>query len=309
MNGINVLLWLNFAAPQLDSNQTELLQQVKAINEWANILLTNANPINRKEAYDSLTIGLEQALKNPAAADFDFKTELKGVSVQMPEDKAFEIYTWQLFQNDSSYLYGGLLKTKKGEVFKLMDKSATIKQPFQTRLKPAEWYGALYYNLVPFEHENKKMYLLFGYNAHDFFNRRKLIDVLFFENGKPKFGYNVLEMKDNSRKTRTVQRYIMEYSATVMATLNYSVVDKMIIYDNLVSAAPIKGQSSSNIPDGSYCGMRLEKGKWVYVDKIHKDDYDPATSWNNPTAPIPNPLFNEDSQKLDIFGKKKKEKK
>jgi len=307
MNGTTLLMLCAMAEPQIDSSNTAIGQAVQQANEWANILLTDSTAANRQAAYDSLTVSLEKALKMPAAADFDFKSALQGVSVQQPEDGDFAIYTWQFFQNDSSYLYGGLIRTKKGDVFRLVDKAATIKQPFTTRLKPAEWYGALYYNLVPFKHEDKKMYLLFGYNAHSLFNKRKLVEVLFFENGKPKFGYPVLEMQDNMRKTRTVQRFIMEYSVTVMTTLNYSAADDMIIYDHLVAGAPVKGQPSSNIPDGSYCGMKLEKGKWVYVDKVHKDDYDPTTSWNNPTAPIEQPVFTSESAKLDLFGKEKKQ--
>ena len=307
MQIIPFLIGLQSIAPQIDSSQNQQAT-IAHINAWANLVLTHPAASARQAAHDSLMTGLEQALKNPQITRKELKTQLQGVSVQSPADDKFQIYTWQLFQNDSSYLYGGLLKTEKGEVFRLVDKAATIKQPFTSRLKPAEWYGALYYNMLPFEHENKQMYLLFGYNAHDFFNHRKLVDVLYFDNGKPKFGYNLLEMQDNSRKTRTVQRLIIEYSATVTSTLNYSPSEEMIIYDHMIAAAPVKGQASSNIPDGSYCGLKLQKGRWVYVDKVHKDEYDPATAWNNPTAPIPQPVFDEKSEKLDLFGNKKKKK-
>ncbi len=47
----------------------------------------------------------------------------------------------------------------------------------------------------------------------------------------------------------------------------------MIIYDHLIYGTPFKNSGPSNLPDGSYCGLKLSKdGIWQYVDKVHKDD-------------------------------------
>lgn len=296
------LLWA--ANPPADSSQ--LLHYANKINTLAETLRTDTLLENRQAAFDSLTTHWQKALACEGSFKFDFSQYVQGISMLTPSDSTFRIYTWQLFVNDTTYQYGGIVHTAKGASFPLTDKSDEHRQPHTLRLKHTDWHGALYYRLIPFEHNKKQMYLLMGYDAFDFLVRRKVLDVLFFENNKPKFGYNVIEMKDSRNQIRTVQRFILEYSASVSVTLNYSDAEDMVLYDHLIWGKPIEGKGSANIPDGSYCGLKLEKGVWKYVDKVHKDDYDPATSWNNPTAPIPHPVFDKEEKQRDIFGRNKK---
>ena len=100
------------------------------------------------------------------------------------------------------------------------------------------------------------------------------MDVLYFDNnGQAKFGQDVLEMKDGFGRKRMVKRFLLEYSASVNVSLNYSDEMNMIIYDHLIYGQPIKAAGPSNVPDGSYCGLQLSKdGIWQYVDKVHQDD-------------------------------------
>ena len=280
---------------------------IKMANREVETVLHDTELENRQQAHENLNKIMAQMLVMPQADTFEFEKHLIGISVQKPDDGKFAIFTWQFYVDDNTYLYGGYMRMKNRTLFRLDDKSKEHTQPFDLRLRHTNWYGALYYRIMPFKYDGKQMYLLFGYNAHSFFARRKLLDVLYFENDKPRFGYKVIEMKDGRGVKRTVSRFILEYSASVAVTLNYSEIDKMILYDHLVGGSPIEGGGTLNIPDGSYCGLRLEKGKWVYVDKVHEDVYDPQTSWNNPTAPTPNPIFdNKKSKETDIFGKNKK---
>lgn len=290
----------------LANPDSTFLLQIDTANSFAKTILADRNQATRLEAHKNLEAYLQKMLANPANKDVDYAQHLKGVSVQTPADKAFNLFSWQVFVDDSTYLYGGMLQTQKGDVFKLTDKAAEHRQAQLLRLKHTDWYGGLYYNVVPFEHKNKQMYLLFSYNAHAFFTKRKILDVLHFENGKPKFGYNCIEMQDARKKKQTVQRFILEYSSAVMVTMNYNPTDQMVVYDHLLAGSTNgKKGGTSGVPDGSYCGLRLEKGVWKFVEKIHNDEYDPATTWNNPTAPTPHPVEDFDNKKKqkNIFGR------
>jgi len=283
-------------------------EYIRSVNALTQTVLRDHEKDNRTEAYDTLFNTLHAALMMPEADTCAFQYQLEGISVQNAPDGEFSIFTWQLFADDSTYIYGGLMRMKNGTIFRLTDKAREHRQPFNVRLRHTDWYGALYYRIMPFRHEGKDMYLLLGFNAHGFYTRRKLIDVLYFENDKPRFGYNVLQMKDGRGKIQGVQRFIMEYSASVTVSLNYSEADKMIVYDHLIYGAPIEGGGSTNVPDGSYCGLRLEKGKWIYVDKLHNDEINPNTTWDNPTAPmVEKPLFDrKNAKKTNIFGRERR---
>lgn len=300
----------NELASTLAEEDNSFPTYLKRANRAAKEILENIEEEARAQAHEDLKGIFDKMLKMPEADTCKFENYLQGISVQKPNDNKFTVFTWQYFVNDSTYLYGGYMRLKDGTVFRLDDKAREHKQPFDLKLRHTNWYGALYYKIMPFRHDGQDMYLLFGYNAHSFFARRKLLDVLYFDNGKPRFGFKTIEMKDGRGVKRTVSRFILEYSASVMVTLNYSETEKMILYDHLVGGAPIENGGTLNIPDGSYCGLKLEKGKWIYIDKVHEDEVNPNTTWDNPTAPMPNPIFdNKKSKDTDIFGKQKKKRK
>lgn len=270
-------------------------------------VLSNQNLEVRQEASKELEALLEKTLTQNGSFEHDF-SDLKGVSIIQPENKALRIFTWQLYIDKDHYQYRGFIQTKEGKVFRLQDKSDDMRTVEFSIHKPENWYGALYYNLKEFKSEGQTMYMLFGYDAFDFYNRRKLLDVLYFDNsGRPRFGKTVLEMKDGRGKIRKVKRFVMEYSSSVNVTLNYSKEQDMIIYDHLIYGSPIKSAGPSNVPDGSYSGVQLDKsGVWKYVDKVHRDD--PANILVDATSyerMIQNEKEKPKKKQKDLFGRAK----
>ncbi len=238
-----------------------------------NRVRTNKSLEARQGASADLEKLLQETLERNGSYAYDF-ADLEGVSILQPEDKAFKIFTWQLYVDKEHYKYQGFIQTKEGKVFPLTDGSEEMRTVEFMTLRHTDWYGALYYNLRPFKHEGETAYVLFGFDAYSFYNRRKVLDVLYFDgNGKPRFGKSVLQMKDGRGRVRKVKRFLMEYSSSVNVTLNYSEEQDMIIYDHLIYGSPIANAGPSSVPDGSYCGLELDRsGMWTFVDKVHKDD-------------------------------------
>jgi hypothetical protein len=267
------LISLSFCSFANDTDTTLFVESEGKMGGLIEDVLTNKNRDIREEASLELQSNLETTLNLTGSYNYSF-SNLRGVSIQQPEDKSFRIFTWQLYLDENHYQYRGFIQTKEGKVYKLKDNSDDMRTVEFSVLKPENWYGALYYNIVPFNHQGQKMYMLFGYDAIDFYNKRKLLEVLYFDDaGKPKFGKDVIEIKDAFARKRKVKRFLLEYSSSVNVTLNYSKEQDLIIYDHLIYGQPIKSGGPSNVPDGSYCGLKLSKdGIWDYVDKVHKDD-------------------------------------
>ena len=239
---------------------------------------------------------LVEALKTKNSFQYPFD-RVKTVSIQYAPDSTFRIFTWQLYVDTSDYRYYGAIQmnTPDLKLFPLVDRSFNLKSDLeQALLTPEEWYGALYYNIKEVKGPQGKYYLLFGYDGFSFFHKRKLIDVLTFQqDGKPRFGAPVFVHEKKGRPTMTKNRVMLEYSSEVSVKLNYDEAMEMIVFDHLITMGGVYGQGNSNFPDGSYEAYELKGGLWKHKEML------PVTPMDE--APRPSPVL--DTRKKDILGK------
>jgi hypothetical protein len=218
---------------------------------------------------------LKTALKVPGSFLYPF-SRLQSISIQTPPDSTFRVFSWQLFVNDSTYRYYGAIQTRKQalELFPLIDRSDDIKDDslLNYSIAPEKWYGALYYNLRAFPTKSGTKYLLFGFDAYSFFDKRKVIDVLDFDtNGKPRFGAPVFKFPDSKKDLEGAHRLLLEYSADASVKCNWDEQYEMILFDHLLDFPSPYGRGLTRVPDGSYDGLKFEKGYWKYIDKVFND--------------------------------------
>ncbi len=240
----------------------------------------------------SLITALVRALKTENSFKYPFD-RLKSVSMLAPPDSSFRVFTWQLFVNDSTYRHYGAIQmnSKELKLFPLIDRRFEMQGlPTHEQLSPNRWYGAVYYNLRPFDTREGRKYLLFGFDGFSFFDKRKVLDVLSFDkNGQPVFGAPVFERAGKLEE----QRIILEYTAEAKVRLNWDEQYKMILLDHLIPyPSPYTG-GMMNVPDGSYDGLKFEKGRWKFVDKVFNDSQE--------EAPRPNPVLDEKGRR-NIMG-------
>ncbi len=238
------------------------------LNTYAETLMGDSLYENRAEAAQLFNELLGEVLQMPGSYEHPFK-ELERVSVLPSEDGKFRIFTWQLCQDSDHYIYNGYIQMKGAtpKVFDLDDRSDEVRNPHRDVLNAEDWYGVLYYNIKPMsKRKRNKYYAVFGFDANSLYTRRKVIDILYFEDGEPKFGAPVFVQQEANR---TDHRFIMEYSATAAATLNYNEELKIIMYDNLIEfPSPYAQEGIAMMPDGSYHGFKLKRGKWYSVEKV-----------------------------------------
>jgi hypothetical protein len=293
MRSLLTLLFVAILA--LPAAQAQLADKASAVQKMAEQLLTDTSRTARQAKAEEILQALQDLFKMPGAYEYPF-TEITSVSLQAPQDKSFRVATWQLFVDDNTYKYYGLLVMPDGKSHVLVDGTDELPYPEQSVLTPKKWYGALYYRIIDFKKGNEKMYALMGYDAHSFFTRRKVMDVLYFDNGKPKFGAPVIEFPDiRTGQMKLYKRFLIEYSAEVAVTLNWSDQFEMIVFDHLISAGGLDG-GPVNVPDGSYSGFKLKKGIWTFQDQLWEN----AAKLEDGQAPIPFPKKEKDG----LFGEK-----
>jgi hypothetical protein len=259
-------------------------------------IVNDSIEVERFAACQVFITTLVRALKTENSFKYPFE-RLRSISVMAPPDSTFRIFTWQLFVNDSTYRYYGAIQMNQRELklFPLIDRSHEMPVfPLHEALPPDRWYGALYYNLRQFDTRSGRKYLLFGLDAFEFFEKRKLIDVLSFDaDGKPVLGAPVF---DKGQGPAEFRQYV-QYSADARVRMNWDEQYQMIIVDHLIPWQSQYGRGITMVPDGSYNAYKLEKGSWKYIDKVFNDQQD--------KVPFPEPVL--DSRKgKDILGKPKK---
>lgn len=283
--------------PCLASAQQLQFQDVeRQLIELGRTLLTDTLPAQRSIAAEKIKITLTETLDKAGSFEYPFDS-LTSVSILSPKDKSFRVFTWQLYEDIDKYKYFGIIQVagKKPTVHVLEDQSETVALedlPYEVLTKD-NWYGALYYNIKEYKTKSGKRYLLFGADGYRFFSKRKIVDVLYFENGQPVFGDTAFFPTEEDRPDLAYSRLVLSYSAATSIRLNYDDYLNLLIFDNLLSANNELGQETY-LPDGSYRGYELKKGRWIAIDKIFQH------TWKN--APRPEPILNGRKANKDLFG-------
>ncbi len=293
-----------FCPPSISPEDFEKIHTIEdTLGVLGYAIVNDSMPENRFASCRKFIPSLVEALKCKNSFDYKFE-RLNTISIQYPPDSTFRVFTWQLYVDVDEYRYYGAIQmnTPDLKLYPLQDRSEDVLAAEFEVLDNKNWYGALYYNIKPFETEAGTKYLLFGYDAYQFFNKRKVVEVLSFKNDQPVFGAPVFVRSEESinhpaEKLRVVQ----EYYAGSTVKLNFDEVHDVILFDHLEEMYSKNGMQ--NIPDGTYEGYRLEEGKWVHVEKMFHQILD--------EAPREQPLFIDNPKRenrKDIFGKTKKNK-
>lgn len=238
------------------------------------------------QATNNFIPALVDALKIRHSFAFPFDS-LEEVSILYNKEKSFRIFTWAIALAKYQYRFYGAIQKKTNDgslkLYALFDNSFFTKNK-DTIGGPKSWQGALYYNLIEEEFENKKYYTLIGWAGKNLKTQSKVLDILTFSNGKPRFGAPIFDLTKKHGSPDFQNRFFLVYKSEAKVELNYNPEMNLIVYDHLTSLTNHAEDSSSLVPDGTYSGFQWKKGKWEYIDKIFSD------STNSEEAPRPHPM-------------------
>lgn len=230
--------------------------------------LRNAENDQAKEAAnEDFKSDLEAVLEHEEAFDHPFSL-LTSVGFIDSKDKMVRIINWNVEQDDKSQRYYGFVqhydKRKKTlSVTELKEDVWGIKQP-EDVIEAANWYGALYYKIIPVKKGSRTIYTVLGWDGNTTMSNIKLIDAMYINGRSVKFGSPIFKVGKETKK-----RMFYEHSEKVTMILRYENDRKRIMMDHLSPEAPtMKGYYSFYVPDLSYDAFIFENNKWTLKEDV-----------------------------------------
>ncbi len=241
-------------------------------------------------ARDSLNAAIKAELRSLLERDDAFTldlTDLPMARVDAP-DGAFRLLTWNVPRTDGSHLFEGMLlhgKGRKRTLEELRDMSASIAAPEVPELGPDRWYGALYYDVVPVKRGGKTYWTLLGWKGHSKVETRKVIDVLHFKGGRPRFGAPLF-----GTGRLKAHRKVYGFSFQAVMMLRHEAARDRILLDHLSPMrADMEGQRAFYGPDLSYDAFVWDKGHWRFERDVDARDPQRGDRPFNAPPPAPRP--------------------
>ncbi len=227
---------------------------------------------------------MEKTLNEPTIFDYNF-AELATIGCIDSPDGEVRIVNWNIEQEDESQRYFAYvlkrdIKKSKHEVFALTHNVYSELKPEET-LDADNWYGALYYKIIPEIKSSKKYYTVLGWNAATKESNMKLIDVISFSGNTLKLGAPIFKIENN-----TLKRVFFEHSKKVTISLKWEPEYKRIIFDHLSPETPsMIGFYEFYVPDMTYDAFVFEDGKWLLKEDVigvNKESNDMKVAVINP---------------------------
>lgn len=248
----------------------------------------------RVDLHEQFAGAFLELLARPGAFIYPFDSLTIVYKLDLPGTDS-RLFSWDFPSDEGFHEFHGILITRNGNdvpntVAKLIDVSISPEHPETSVLTSPDWYGAVYYQAVPFSPEGFDgiCFLLLGWKGISNVLASRVMDVLAFEaDGTVHFGKPFICLKDKVPAGRVV----FKYSASSSMVLKYEVQslltekkwnDKkrrfdyrykktaLVVADRLVPQDPqLAGQyefyiASADVVDG----FVLEKECWKQVFDI-----------------------------------------
>ncbi len=251
-----------------DSSAQDLIAREDRLVQLLDDLRAAQNDQEKSRANKAFKAYLEETIQLAGAFDYPFDRLSTLGSIKSPDNKV-RLFNWNIEQDDETQTYYCYIlhfndRKREYQMSELVDNSLMIPARPTEVLAADEWYGALYYKIIPIDKGSKTAYTLLGWDGNNSMSTIKLMDVLYFSGTSPKLGSPVFKQKDE-----TLKRVFFEHSKKCVMHLNYEEDRKRIIMDHLSPEAPtMKGMYSFYVPDLSYDAYVLRNNKWYLKEDV-----------------------------------------
>ncbi len=242
---------------QTESQLATLYAQVNSLDD----------PDARMEASQAFKEALKEQLYSPDALEYPFDS-LRMCKMLSP-DKRFRIFNWNVPIANGAEYYEAILmipdpKTGMVKLIDLVDDSAEMDKVESRVCKPENWFGALYYDIIPFKKSGGEHYILLGWDGDSRITNKKVIDVISLSGSTVRFGAPVFKTEEGMKK-----RILFTYAEQISMSIVYQEKEERIIFDHLAPRdQSLKGQYQFYGPDMSHDALAFKKGKWYWVSNV-----------------------------------------
>lgn len=248
------------------SGQIDLEKEELKLNEELLNFRTEFTAAGMDKANISFASKMKDFLLLDGAYTYTFK-HLETVAILDSPDGKIRIVNWNIEYPDFSYSFGGFVlhkNNKKVSIFELKDAF----DPYQSKpngiVNETNWYGALYYKIIPFLNGRNTEYLLLGWDGGTTGSNYKILDVLSVAKKHIYFGSPVFNTNGDLSK-----RIVFEYSDRANMTMRYEEKYGRIVMDHLSPEAPsMEGVYSYYVPDFSYDAYIFDGRFWKLKEDI-----------------------------------------
>ena len=252
------LLFLNFHAFTQLTSFIEFSNRLDSISK-------NLPEHQKKQASDVLFEDMAAFLKSRFAVN---DSNSIAANYFYAENKSSDVRLLNFYMNAQGFTHYYILIqsefSKSGSVFKQSTTHLTYLNK-QGIISMPDWYGALYYDFIPFHVQNHTLFLLLGYIPSDLLINKKIVDVLWFDElGFPAFGAPLIKFD-----RMQCDRLIFQYAKMAQMTLTYDKLRQIIVYDNLAPASPLqKNNFMFYGPDGSFNAITFTGSYWMQKNNV-----------------------------------------
>ena len=195
---------------------------------------------------------------------------LKGVrnlSVQLPDDHSFALYTWAVPQSSGEFAFHGFLwnPSWKDNPRLVLEDVGTVDAPYRW-LKGGEFVGGICYDIRTTRYRGEKHYTLLIFRPGRAVNT-KFIDAIELggKSTKVHFGSRIFNIRYNGdeRYQRRPYRIQFRYNSTLTAAVRWDKKHRGFICDHLSpSQEGLEERWFAYGPDFSYDLIYWSNGKW-----------------------------------------------
>lgn len=260
-----ISIWTQYVFSQTDST---LVAKEKKLAQLLTVLRSAKTDSSSAVLNEQFKTELREILSEKQSFSYPFPL-LKSVGFVDSPDGQIRIVNWNIEQEDGTQKYCCFILRKDAKkqsilLAELIDNNSSPNEVKESILEANEWYGALYYKIIPINKGQKKLYTLLGWDGNNSLSTIKLIDVLYFSGNQPKLGNPLFKQQNLTHK-----RVVFEHSKKAVMSLKFEEQYKRIIYDHLSPETPdLKGFYSFYVPDFSYDAYYLEGSKWVLKEDV-----------------------------------------
>lgn len=245
----------------LSEHETELVHLL-------DVLRSAKDNTEKNQANVQFKAKLEETIRLDGAFEYPF-SQLKTMGSIKSPDNEFRLFNWNVEQDDMTQKYYCYVLTfddrsKKYKVIELKDNSFMLPQKPTEILEADNWYGALYYKIIPMKKGSKTVYTVLGWDGNNSSSNMKVLDVLNFSGGTVRLGSPVFKFPKE-----TLKRVFFEFSKKTTMYMSYEEQYGRIIFDHLAPETPaLTGMYSMYVPDLSHDAFLLDDGKWYMVEDV-----------------------------------------
>ncbi|MFZ1516650.1 MAG: hypothetical protein WAT21_14670 [Saprospiraceae bacterium] len=267
-----------------------------SLSFWSDVMFNSRIPKHRKLSAERVNYLMGKVLSEDHYSITDFNPNIVRLT---PDDKSFELFTWQYEGENNVWHYDGLVKLRSGKILPFSREQRDYDRIRFEEFTPENWYGAVYFYLIPESFGKENYYVMFGFAQNSRQEKFKIIEALRIKDDQITFGSKEFEIEEESGDKIFTNRHVVRYSQQSNCTLTYEAPNKMIVFDHIAKyETPNQKNVFMLVPDGTYEAFNYKSGKWKF------DPYLPTTKMKE--APRDQQIL--DDRTKDLFGNPKKSK-